>query len=720
MADDETGEVEELTDRYKGKAGIVDRWLTEIKLLHKSATYDAFKKIGDKLDNLYRAVGTEIDGRESTANVPMFNYFWARVQTMKPVLYSRTPKPVAERRLKKTSNAVVTMAAEIYEDVTNYSLSLEQNQFNSTIKAVVQDRLLPGLGQACVQFDGKFDKDGKVISGSERCETVYIPWRDFFWTISGTYADIRAMGHATYHSRDELKALYPGIGEKVALTYQSDEVRSHRMASEKRDMFKKAKVWHIWDKDTRQVFDICEGYKEAPLKVVKDPLRLEGFFPYPEPLLATTTTDDICPVSDYKITQGILKELNDVACQLKELRECIKYVGAHDGSMSDDIKQIRQLSNGQSWPMKRWSEFVQSSGFKGLIDWIPMEELSTVLQQLTLYFEWMLQRYWEIDGLPDIVRGNSNPNETATAQQYKGQFATLRISDKQADVQRFCRDILSKKGQVILELFNKETIAQIYGLADLPPEKQANFDAAYALLKNDTLRTFKIDIETDSTLAIDEDAYKQSVMEYLDSMSKVLSQSFQMIQIRPELTDVMLDSIMLAARSFRTGRSLEGSLEQAKEAIRANDKAAAEQGPPVDPEQIKAQADQMIQQVNEQKAQFEAAMKADFVKAERGMKDQLQLIKRDSELDLREKLLPLKEENASLKMDLQAAELKAKITDQIAKVTTAAPMEKAEKKEAQPPAQPMNVVVNLPSGSKTITMPDGRIARVDEAPPEAQ
>ena len=42
-----------------------------------------------------------------------------------------------------------------------------------------------------------------------------------------------------------------------------------------------------------------------------------------------------------------------------------------------------------------------------------------------------------ITGMSDIIRGLSEPNETATAQQIKGQFAVLRLSDAAARCSAF-------------------------------------------------------------------------------------------------------------------------------------------------------------------------------------------------------------------------------------------------------------------------------------------
>ena len=40
-------------------------------------------------------------------------------------------------------------------------------------------------------------------------------------------------------------------------------------------------------------------------------------------------------------------------------------------------------------------------------------------------------------GLADIIRGSTDPNETATAQKMKGNFGSMRLRSMQADVAQF-------------------------------------------------------------------------------------------------------------------------------------------------------------------------------------------------------------------------------------------------------------------------------------------
>lgn len=729
MADYEaTGEVEDLTEQYKGDEGIVERWLTEIKILHKSKSYEDFKKTGDILDDVYRNKGVSTE----TVSIgrAVFNFFWANVQTLKPTLYSRLPKPVAERRLKR-NNDITRLASEIAETTTTFSLSIEQNNFNSVAKYCVQDRLLCGLGAACVDFEAEFGKDGQVVPGTEKASTRYIPWRDFFWTPAGHWSDVRACGDATYHSRESLIKHFGEVGKKVELHYQADNIKSYRMGSEKKEMFKKARVWRIWDKDTKQVFFISEGYKKAPLKVISDPWKLDGFFPYPEPLLATITTDDLVPTSDYDIIKKILDEIEQTGERLIRLRECCKWVGAHDGTESDNIKQIQNLADGQTWPVKRWVEHLQAGGFKGLIDWIDIEQLTRVIQQLQEYYSFLKNELWEISGLPDIVRGNSEPNRTATEQQYKGQFATLRLADKQQDVQRFCRDLISMKAQLIFELFSPEAIGAMCGYEDLTkgkydemgqliePGEQENYPAALELLQNDTMRQFKIDIETDSTIAIDEESYRASVSEFLASMAAIAQQTSAIVQIDPNFMPIAYEGLAMGARAFRTGRQIEGLIESAKKSWeQAQQEPPAEE--PIDPAVIKAQADQMIAQMTEQRKQVEGQLKAENESAKIQHTAMLKQYEIESKNALKEKELEFKTILQTKELALKAEQVRADMAEQLAKTTMAQQQPLIDELTAQrtKATQQPQIFVTLPSGNKAITLPDGRQALVHEIPPD--
>jgi hypothetical protein len=95
----------------------------------------------------------------------------------------------------------------------------------------------------------------------------------------------------------------------------------------------------------------------------------------------------------------------------------------------------------------------------------------------------------------------------------------------------------------------------------------AQIDQALALLRDDKLRGFRIDIETDSTIQPDEDAEKQRRTEFVTAIGGLIQQAVPLVQQVPELAPLVGETLLFTARGFRAGRQLEDQIEQAMQAI---------------------------------------------------------------------------------------------------------------------------------------------------------
>jgi len=97
--------------------------------------------------------------------------------------------------------------------------------------------------------------------------------------------------------------------------------------------------------------------------------------------------------------------------------------------------------------------------------------------------------------------------------------------------------------------------------------RRQQFDAAVALIKEDVLEGFRIDVEADSTIAIDENAEKQARTEFLEQMIPLLQQVIPIAQGNPPMAALAKEITLFAVRSFKVGRTLEESFETAFDAI---------------------------------------------------------------------------------------------------------------------------------------------------------
>jgi hypothetical protein len=598
---------------YKGKDGVVQRWIKEIDIVRQSKQQSSFENVGERIIRKFRNQ-SDLDTIGTSRWSPnlMFNYLWSNIQVLEPALYSRMPKPVVERSFKD-KDPIGLFASEVLERATYFNMRSQEDEINYVMSLVVQDRLLVGRGVAKVQFKTEWDKatdeNGEVIlddkgepvqiprRGTQRVELVHYNWLDYLESIARTQQEIRWRAFSFYKTKDELISLF---GEEVACKISLDVGPEQRKRSgQDEDQFlKQAQIWCIEDRASNKVFWIAPGYLEAPLFEEDDPYKLVGFWTAPFPLLATTTSTTTYPVADYVIYAGMADEYNAVALRLKNIVNCIRLVGAVAASFSKDIKNITRLSDGSVWPMENWGGFVEKGGFKGLLDWAPFDQCVAALGPLIEYQQFLKTQLDEITSMPDIARGSSDPNDPVYTQQQKSHWTVIKLIRKQQDVQRFCREWVSKMAQMLVEpgFFDDETIWEMAGVGQMTPEKQGLFTPAMELLRNDRLRTFRIAIETDSTIAIDEEQAMSRWSQFLQTMQGVVANAEQLTQMAPGLIEPVLEASLAAVRTLRTGRSVEGAFERAMDEwaeAKREAKEAPPEPPPPDPAMIRAQTEQM-------------------------------------------------------------------------------------------------------------------------------
>jgi hypothetical protein len=156
-------------------------------------------------------------------------------------------------------------------------------------------------------------------------------------------------------------------------------------------------------------------------------------------------------------------------------------------------------------------------------------------------------------------------------------------------------------------------------------QKQAQFDAACALIRQDGVRGFKLDIEADSTIAPDEQAEKQSRIEFLQQIVPFMEQIVPIAQGSQEMSELMSQIAMFAVRGFRVARPLEEAFETAFKVLGTMPPPTPKgQGKQQDPqiEMAKVQADVQDTQVRAQTDMAETQSKAQIALATLGQKQQ--------------------------------------------------------------------------------------------------
>lgn len=641
-------------------AALVERYIKEIALYEKA--FEKWEKDAEKIQKRYINQSQIIT--DAFDNNCRLNVLWSNVQTLQPAIYARTPKPVAERRYKD-ADPIGSLAAVLVERCLQFIVS-NQN-FDSNAKKVRDDRLLAGRGQGWVRYEPTMvsDPQGGERIGFQDVYFDYVHWRDFGHSTARSWDEVNLVWKKIYLTSDEVsKQFGADIAKKLDYRHTVKEIdKGSDLKDATKSFFKKAVVYEVWDKLTKNVVWIHKSYVEGPLGTEPDPLNLNGFFPCPEPLFATTTTDSLVPCSDYKYYKSLADQLDVVTRKQASLIDDLKVACLCDPSASEDLQKLFQSDHRQVIPIKQWIALKQQGGVNGCVEWLPLKPIVEGLQALQQAEDRIRAQIDYINGSPDIQRGVTDPNVPVGTQQMASNFLSIRLHDRQSDMQRFCRDIIAMMGEVVAEHFVPEQIAKMAGVDTMEQFAQQNWQAACELLKDDVTRNFKIDIETDSTIAVDDATDKAAVNEYITACGQFLSQAANMVQLMPELSPVAVEMLKFGMRRYRAGRNLENSLTGALDAVLERQKQEKENPPPPppDPAQIKAQTDLQIAQMNQQDEQAKSQLKMQIEQTKSETKMALENMKAQTEMQKQQMQAQIEVQKQQLQMAYDNALAKAKL-----------------------------------------------------------
>jgi len=621
------------------------RWIAEIELYEREA--QRWHDRGRKIEKRY-------DDKRNTAEqqAVRFDILWSNIQTLLPALYAKNPKPEFERRFLQ-ADPVARAVSQVLERCV--SETLDCVDFKSLMRQALTDRLLPGRGTLWVRYVPHFKDEPETLEATtpesvevdddadatataapeldyEEVDIDYVHWRDFGHTVARTWQDVRGVWRIVYLEKRELEKRFgKELAARIPLDYEPADMKGVEGA----EYARKARVYEIWDRTTRRALWLSKGYKDALLDEQDDPLGLSNFFPCPRPMFPNMSNDSLIPVPDYVHYQGQAKEIDDLTGRISLLTKAIKAAGVYDASSPAIARLLSEGVENQLIPVDSWGAFGEKGGLKGSMELLPMQDLATTLLDLYKARDAVKQDLYEITGMSDIIRGATDPNETATAQQIKSSFGSLRLDDQKDDVERFARDVVRIVAEIQAEHFELETLADMSGMAlmtqaekqiaaqilkfggTLPDDideafREATWEEVGALLRNDGARAFRLDVETDSTIKMDEQQEKQDRTDFLKTVGEFMQQGMQAAESNPLLAPLMGDMLMFVVRAFPVGRSLEAQIQSTVDALKKQAKQAEGQPKP-NPVTIKANADA---QASIQKANIDAQTKIAVARAQ--------------------------------------------------------------------------------------------------------
>jgi len=495
-----------------------------------------------------------------------------------------------------TAAAVIEKALEIV---------LTDEASHEAVKMAIKDVLLPGRGVCRVRWNPKIIDSpmpgGPLPSGIaptepkkiwETVNTEYVYWEDFLCDPVRQAVDMKWVAFRHLFSGPQMQAEFAGnpdfdalvaAGKIDTLLLWTEESAAKsppsgggysKSASQLGDVIKKCMVWEIWDRtdpNSPRVIWFVRDSGSLTLRVDPDSLQLSGFFPVPAPMLAIDTSDTRIPRPFYDFYSRLAEDLESTSVTISNLTKQIKVRGAYN-SASTEIADLLKADNNKMIPVDGVD--LINGGLQNHIWMVPIDQWMTALDKLLQARESQKQSIYELMGISDIMRGATKASETATAQRIKGQMGSVRLQDLITETSNFARDLVVMMGEIIAKNFDAQTLQRMTGEEVTP--------AVFSIIRDDFTRTCSIDIETDSTVQVDEQTAQQSMAQTLQAMQAIMTgmQPMFMMGILPpqQLIQLTIELMRMSLEPIRNSRGVIQLLDNFKQQLEA---AAAMSPPPM-------------------------------------------------------------------------------------------------------------------------------------------
>jgi len=578
------------------------------------------------------------------ANVK-FNILWSNVQTLSAATFAKLPKADVRRRFSD-QDPVGRVASLILERAITYELE-QYPDYSATLRQCILDRFLGGRGTAWARYEPHMramaqpspgvapgpdaglpvdglqvtdDKDAPQEELDYECAPVdYVLWKDFGHDVARTWEEVTMVWRLVYMDKP---ACVERFGQEVAdkLAYDADPQKDPKSYAGNNTRIDQARIYEVWNKAKKKAIWLSKTVSE-PLDERDDPLDLTEFFPCPKPLYATLTSESLEPLPDFTLYQDQAMELDLLANSIDILVKALKIRGTYDNSIPELGRLFEEGNSGALIPVQNWAAYAEKGGLKGAIDLVEIEPIAQCLQHCYTAMEQIKGQVYEITGISDIIRGQTVASETATAQQLKGQYASLRLKSYQDEVSRFATDLLRLKAQIICGKFAPETILKMASADQLDQNDMQYIQPAMQLLlgeramnpdaqSENPLRTFRIDVAADSMVYLDEQEEKENRVEFLTAAGQFWSQAVPIVQAMPEVMPLMLSLLKFGASGFKVARTIEGEIDAMAQQLTQKMQQAEANPPQPEPDpkleiaKLQAQTDAQVIPI---KAQSEAA-----------------------------------------------------------------------------------------------------------------
>ncbi|NBW16039.1 MAG: hypothetical protein EBR82_49445, partial [Caulobacteraceae bacterium] len=470
-----------------------------------------------------------------------------------------------------------------------------------------------------------------------------VQYNDYLCSDARNEAEVEWRARRAFLSRYQAETLF---GKEIAngLSYDSFPEAIKKDFNRDREKYEgKAEVYEIWCKSSEKVYWIQTTGEKTLLMESEPPIDFEKFFPCVV-IAQNVDPDSVIPVSDYTHCKDQILEIERLTTRIHAVTQAIRTNALYDSSMGAQVEQL-MIGDLKMIPTINWNSHKGRGGLQNAVEFMPIEPYVNALQTLQTARQTALQQLYETLKVSDLLRGTSAEYKTATANRLESAWSSLGLIVRQNMFTKFISDAIGNLGTIIMDQFEE---AKIMNCGDaeqvlsplippappappmdpnLPPEAQPPMpppvDPALmldvmkkkimALYKDDDQFNYRIQIASDSMVAIDQAQDQQEGQALIGAAGEFFNQMRALIEQYPPLLEFSISLFQNVIKRYKGGKELDGLFSNAFAQIGEISKAkqeAALQPPPPDPKMIEMQGRMQIAQTEAQARLQTAQMEA--------------------------------------------------------------------------------------------------------------
>jgi hypothetical protein len=475
----------------------------------------------------------------------------------------------------------------------------------------------------------------------ERALLDVIQYNDYNCSDARSEDEIEWQSRRAFLDRSQAEQLF---GRDVAndLVYDSFPEVMKKDLARKEDKFEgKAELHEIWCEATNKVYWLQKTGEKAIIESSEPPTKFEKFYPC-SVIRQSADPDSVVPVSDYAHVRDQILEVERLTTRIHAVTQAIRTNFLYDAAMGPTVEQLF-AGDLKGTPIINWPSYKGRGGLQAGVEFYPVEPFVNALNVLQGARSAALQQLYETLKVSDLLRGTSEQYKSATANRLENQWSSLGLVVRQNMFSKFISDAISNLGTIVAEQFEPETILEIgdadalieptiyippappipeMGQEGMPPGDTGMMppmapppapdplqkidemkQQIIGLLRDNKKRSYRIQIATDSMIAIDQQQQQQDGAMLIEQAGQFFDQMRGLVDQYPPLLDFSISLFQNMIKRMKGGKELDGiftkAMQQVGEIAKAKEEAA-KQPPPPDPTTLEVQGRLQIAQVESQ------------------------------------------------------------------------------------------------------------------------